>query len=491
MKKVKSFLFKDREIKSKIEQIWKETQEYFSEEERDKIKSELNNCINNSVKLAIEKKEVKENELMIIIGELLGHQETITVENRKSNSSSYSKKILLKTKQNLAKIIGMDEVEKICEIKKNLTHLENLEKTTSFLSKVEAIKSILVSRFEIDKELKTLRSEVKRLKDELATKISEILKNYSYNSSKEWKEKITLQKRQLELQKKQLDLLKSQPKSDNIEYLQQIIQELTNLIRRQKGKIVQAYTFFCSEKDLLRDLINAQLDFSQTKEQRLENARDYRKRFYKLYEDLESKLSEEEMKEVEMILQDCEELVSWEFELEVKQAKKKLSIEGNQKKNTINQFNIGKLVIDKGHAIFSSDFGKDSNLAYNNQLTELLELGDSKKLRKRSIKDDSIVKKARLEANDWTNIHSEFTNQVLIQRWLNNLFAFGETREWANVFGQSFDPQECDFYVWLRDSKQLTTEQTLNYHNLEQLKNEYRQSRTTVQIQLPPKSNQS
>lgn len=92
-----------------------------------------------------------------------------------------------------------------------------------------------------------------------------------------------------------------------------------------------------------------------------------------------------------------------------------------------------------------------------------------------------------LSNDNWTNLHP-FFNQSLIEQWTNHQFTYEQTQEWANVFGQAFNPQEVAFYVWLRDTKRLTPEQTLNQANLEQLRSEYQQTQLIAQIQIPPKS---
>lgn len=85
-------------------------------------------------------------------------------------------------------------------------------------------------------------------------------------------------------------------------------------------------------------------------------------------------------------------------------------------------------------------------------------------------------------ANNWTNIHPDFTPE-LIQSWQNLNFTYEQTRDWINV---GIVPQDYNFAHFLKIQKNLTPEQTLSYHNLENLNQEFFswwQNQQTAQIQ--------
>lgn len=87
--------------------------------------------------------------------------------------------------------------------------------------------------------------------------------------------------------------------------------------------------------------------------------------------------------------------------------------------------------------------------------------------------------------DNWNNIHQSFTNQSLIERWTNNNFTYKEIQDWANVFKDSFEPDNWEFYIWLRDNKKLTAEQGLNHYIL---KKEYQEQKYQNRISVIPGS---
>jgi len=101
-------------------------------------------------------------------------------------------------------------------------------------------------------------------------------------------------------------------KEQEINFLELRIQELTNLTKKQKEKVTDGYLDFFPEssKELLKNLIKVYLEFTRAKKQNFSSIREQRKQFNKLYEEIEEKLNEEEMKKVEAILNDCEELTT-------------------------------------------------------------------------------------------------------------------------------------------------------------------------------------
>lgn len=394
-----------------------------------------------------------------------------------------------------------------CLVNKKLRKLDLT--TNKFVGSLEPLKNLSglteidIHNTDIDSGLEYLPESVNRVscatgkKSVGCQKIAKMLKVYSYNPQ-EWKEKFFLKQQQLELQK-QLDLLQSQLNTNSIEYLQVRIEELTNSIKQQKDKIVDAYLYFCSEKELLRRLINTYLEFLNFKKQGTnspnyyDKCEEYEDKCKEMKRQLRTKLSRENMNEVQAILNDCEELVNWNFELETKRTEKKLLLEGNNlsKFNTVSHINIDKLIIDKGHAIFGR-LGDDSNLIHdtnnfsgnftsrgtmvngsqqfrdNTSFNTNIPVG-SKRLRRDSLEENPSTKKTK---NNWVNIHSNFTNQKLIEKWLNNNFTYEQTKEWIDIGLSSHD---AGFYAWIRDIKKKDAEWVLNYGSEVQLRNEYQQ----------------
>lgn len=98
-------------------------------------------------------------------------------------------------------------------------------------------------------------------------------------------------------------------------YLEFRIQELTNLIKNKKHKIVNDFFNISPEKELIQRLITTYLKFKKAEKQRI-SARKLKKEFRKIEDELENKIGEELMENIQLILKDCEELVGWESELE-------------------------------------------------------------------------------------------------------------------------------------------------------------------------------
>ena len=86
--------------------------------------------------------------------------------------------------------------------------------------------------------------------------------------------------------------------------------------------------------------------------------------------------------------------------------------------------------------------------------------------------------------NNWQNIHPSFTFE-LIKKWQSLNFTYRQIQEWAVSLGTSFNPQDYKFINWLTYTKELSSEEILNHHQLENLKAEFQaseQSQTHAQI---------
>jgi len=115
-------------------------------------------------------------------------------------------------------------------------------------------------------------------------------------------------------------------KEKEIRFLLERIQMLTNLIKKQKEKIIQAYLCFASknERELLQELVTNYLEFIKFKKQEIDSSdyydkcNEYESQCKKIKDQLQIKLDKKVMNGVQRILNDCEELVEWELELEEK-----------------------------------------------------------------------------------------------------------------------------------------------------------------------------
>ncbi|CAI2171907.1 3189_t:CDS:2 [Funneliformis geosporum] len=95
-----------------------------------------------------------------------------------------------------------------------------------------------------------------------------------------------------------------------IESLEDEIFHLTNLIKQQKKKIVQAYLRFNPEKELLRKLIEAHLQITKwrKKEAPLTEYETELTEYKKIRSDLKSKLNEDKLKEKSLLLEEKNKL---------------------------------------------------------------------------------------------------------------------------------------------------------------------------------------
>jgi hypothetical protein len=71
---------------------------------------------------------------------------------------------------------------------------------------------------------------------------------------------------------------------------------------------------------------------------------------------------------------------------------------------------------------------------------------------------------------NWKNIHPEFTEE-LQKDWENKGFSYEEVEKWKKTLGQ-IEPFDYFFYTWLRDAKNLTS-QEVNIDGKEELRKEY------------------
>ena len=176
-----------------------------------------------------------------------------------------------------------------------------------------------------------------------------------------------------------------------ISYLEQRIQELTNLIRSQKEKIISTFLRVFPEKELVQQLITANLDFIRFKKQTEQTGygkkkRDYEKQlnFFKdqIWDKLPEETNEEVMDKIEAILTDCEDLVKDELELEAKLKEKFRLIEEHHK--TTNQ------ITDN-----SEQSQKRKRIVEREENTQQVQANQFKRIRSNSLLSE--LEKAKLE----------------------------------------------------------------------------------------------
>ena len=114
-----------------------------------------------------------------------------------------------------------------------------------------------------------------------------------------------------------------------INYLELRVNELTILIKTQKDKIINTFWRLFPEKELVQQLIMAHFEFKRIEKQE-KPSRQYRNKFNKLYYQLEAKIDEKTMNEIDVILKNCEKLIDEELELEAKLNEKQFLIESHK-----------------------------------------------------------------------------------------------------------------------------------------------------------------
>jgi Leucine-rich repeat (LRR) protein len=106
-----------------------------------------------------------------------------------------------------------------------------------------------------------------------------------------------------------------QEKEQEIIYLETRIRELANLIKTQKQKIINDFLNILSERELIQQLITTYLEFKKAEKQGISSI-DLEDQYLEVKKELREKQGKEFMEKLQLILKDCEELVSWELELE-------------------------------------------------------------------------------------------------------------------------------------------------------------------------------
>jgi len=139
-------------------------------------------------------------------------------------------------------------------------------------------------------------------------------------------------------------------------------------------------------------------------------------------------------------------------------------------------------IVDRERGLL--ELRKPEKIIISNQVSSRTNLLESFHQENSTSSEENIELSQVQNSDDWQSIHSDFTLQ-LIQTWQDLSFTYQQTQEWANAFGNSFNPQEHEFINWLANTKNYSAEQTLNQVNLEDLKQEYQTSQQQTQILQP------
>ncbi|CAG8737303.1 12082_t:CDS:1, partial [Dentiscutata heterogama] len=158
-----------------------------------------------------------------------------------------------------------------------------------------------------------------------------------------------------------------------INYLELRIHELFLLIKNQKQKLINAFISILPEKELIQDLVSIYLELIKLRGKKVLYIEQNR-RYKAVRQQLESNLKNDEiMEEIELILIDCEKLISWELELEDKFKNKTLLIECQ--KHTLKQVTDGsenqEEIVKRHDQINYQQFEQKRKISYHSLEIEL------------------------------------------------------------------------------------------------------------------------
>lgn len=170
------------------------------------------------------------------------------------------------------------------------------------------------------------------------------------------------------------ELFSFEEQEKKINYLEIRIQELINLIKIQRQKIVQSFVNLLPEKELIQELITLHLEIAKLRKKDIPTS-DYREksqRYKKIYRQLEDDY-EKIMEGIKIILDDCTELVNREFELDERLTKKTLYLE--QQKETVKQItsNHEQIKIIQNHELINQTQIKEIQAMKKQLIEELKE----------------------------------------------------------------------------------------------------------------------
>lgn len=222
-----------------------------------------------------------------------------------------------------------------------------------------------------------------------------------------------------------------------INYLEKRIQELINLIKNQKQKIIDDFLNVLPEKDLIQQLITTYLEFKKAESKNSDNSLDLEDEYLEVKKELRKKLGTEFTKKLQPILSDCEKIILWENELEERLNKKALLIEV-QRKNPILQItgnNESKeFVLEKTKIIELEEQTQQAQLL---EFEQLKEQNLSLQLAKAKLEGKVEAYEKLLPIDQKEQLISELTNNPIffkqlinqIHNYLNSKQEFIKTRK--------------------------------------------------------------
>lgn len=261
--------------------------------------------------------------------------------------------------------------------------------------------------------------------------------------------------------------------------LKNIITEISGLqksINEQKELIDKKIQSYPSEKELLEEFVKVYVEFKKMKNKKIFD-RDELDKLEKKYNDIydKIKLRRSVIREIE---EECDKLVKLEADI---------SKFREQSKQMVNiMITNSSISVEQGNLLIGNTMGNNANLSYRNlantstgltkQFKRQYSLSAETQNKSKEIKLDQtskLVTEPEImeidSTNDWTNIHSNFTPE-LVHQWQSHDFTSNQVRDWINI---GLTPTDADFCTWLRDIKQLDTELALNHGNMEELRVEY------------------
>jgi hypothetical protein len=165
----------------------------------------------------------------------------------------------------------------------------------------------------ISKQIDKLAEEVEQARSSNPKKTSELIYYFLEKSkelTKELEEIIVANPNMSEEGKKTLKKIKKlRSEAKEINYLETRVQELTQLIKSQKQKMIQDFLNVLPERELIQQLIATYLELKKAENQNLPS-RKLKKECQIIEDKLEEKLGEEFVEKMQPILNDCEKIVS-------------------------------------------------------------------------------------------------------------------------------------------------------------------------------------
>ncbi|CAJ0885547.1 6556_t:CDS:10 [Entrophospora sp. SA101] len=267
----------------------------------------------------------------------------------------------------------------------------------------------------------------------------------SANESEDAKVKVIeqeLTQQQIQLLQKQQSQFQEQEKQIN--YLELRVQELTQLIKQQKQKIIQDFLNVLPEKELIQQLITTCLEFKKAEKQKLPS-RKLKKECQRIEDELEEKLGEEFVEKIQFILSDCERLKGKTFLIEEqKQTLKQITDDKEEKELIIKHERVsqeqkeqfqslkleiaemkGQLAIIKdrptqqninvegGHALIGNQIGDNANLSYNRPIELFPKEQETENLASRAKRQLSISSQIDRENNKEIKLGEEQQAQII------------------------------------------------------------------------------